>query len=96
MRMVVSYWDQACLLLRYGLLHEELFFQTTNEFFFVWERIKPLAPAFRKMLRNPHLSENLERASERYEKRAERQAPGYIEAICRYVQEVAKAPTTAS
>jgi len=38
--MVVTYWEQACALLNYGLLHEDLFFETTGEFFGVWERIK--------------------------------------------------------
>jgi len=31
--MVISYWDQTCAMLNYGLLHEELFFETTGEFF---------------------------------------------------------------
>src|SRR6266566_4878619 len=35
--MVLSYWDQACALLDYGLLHEDLFFETSGEFFGVWE-----------------------------------------------------------
>ena len=26
--MVFGYWDQACALLNYGLLHEDLFFET--------------------------------------------------------------------
>src|SRR5579871_6299597 len=39
--MVFSYWEQACALLNYGLLHEDLFFETTGEFFGVWERIRP-------------------------------------------------------
>src|SRR6266576_2067784 len=39
--MVFGYWDQACALLNYGLLHEDLFFETSGEFFAVWERIKP-------------------------------------------------------
>jgi hypothetical protein len=39
--MVVSYWEQTCALLNYGLLHEDLFFETSGEFFGVWERIKP-------------------------------------------------------
>ena len=39
--MVVSYWEQACALLNYGLLHDDLFFETSGEFFGVWERIKP-------------------------------------------------------
>ena len=39
---VLSYWEQACALLNYGLLHEDLFFETSGEFFAVWERIKPI------------------------------------------------------
>ena len=39
--MVISYWDQACALLNYGLLHEDLFFETSGEFFGVWNRIRP-------------------------------------------------------
>src|SRR6266849_9416325 len=35
--MVLSYWEQACALLNYGLLHEDLFFETSGEFFGVWE-----------------------------------------------------------
>lgn len=31
--MVLAYWDQACALLNYGLLHEGLFFETSGEFF---------------------------------------------------------------
>jgi len=31
--MVLSYWEQACALLNYGLLHEDLFFETSGEFF---------------------------------------------------------------
>ena len=37
--MVLSYWEQACALLNSGLLHDELFFKTSGEFFGVWERI---------------------------------------------------------
>ena len=38
--MVISYWDQACALLNYGLLHEDLFFETNGEFFGVWEAVR--------------------------------------------------------
>ena len=38
--MVCSYWDQACALLNYGLLHEDLFFETNGEFYGVWDRFK--------------------------------------------------------
>src|SRR5207245_9258918 len=42
--MVVGYWEQACALLNYGLLHEDLFFETSGEFFGVWEQVKPHRP----------------------------------------------------
>ena len=31
--MVLGYWEQSCALLNYGLLHEDLFFETSGEFF---------------------------------------------------------------
>ena len=46
--MVVSYWEQACALLNYGLLHEDLFFETSGEFFGVWDRVKPTMAEGRK------------------------------------------------
>ncbi len=48
------------------------------QFFLVWERIKPFAGGIRAHLRNPHIFENLESATRRYEKWAERRAPGYL------------------
>ena len=81
MRMVVSYWDMACGLLNRGLLDDELFFETTNEFWFVWERLKPLAPMARKRYGNPDLQKQLERASTRYEKYIRRRAPRFLGAL---------------
>src|ERR1700741_1964306 len=46
--MVIGYWEQACALLNYGLLHEGLFFETSGEFFDVWERLKIVVPEFRE------------------------------------------------
>src|SRR5438045_4238755 len=51
--MVFSYWEQACALLNYGLLHEDLFFETTGEFFGVWERTRPGIQEGWKMLSHP-------------------------------------------
>ena len=31
--MVLSYWEQACAFLNHGLLHEQLFFENSGEFF---------------------------------------------------------------
>src|SRR3984893_2930107 len=46
--MVLGYWEQACALLNYGLLHEDLFFETSGEFFGVWELAKPAVPQARE------------------------------------------------
>ena len=91
MRMVVSYWDQACLLLSYGLLHEEVFFQTSPEFFQVWVRIEPVVGAMRQGFRNPHMFSNLEKAAQRYKKWSERRAPGSLETMRQYTQQARKA-----
>src|SRR4029077_16764835 len=45
--MGIGHWEQPAALLNYGLLHEGLFFETSGEFFQVWERLKPVVPEFR-------------------------------------------------
>ena len=79
--MVVSYWEQACALLNYGLLHEDLFFETAGEFFAVWERIKPTIQQGREMFKNKHFAAHLEEASRRYEEWAETRSPGSVAAF---------------
>ena len=61
--MVISYWDQACALLNYGLLHEELFFETSGEFFGVWNRIKPTIQEGRKRFSNKLFAAHIEKAA---------------------------------
>ena len=79
--MVVTYWDQACALLNYGLLHEDLFFETSGEFFAVWERVKPIIQQAREKWVNPHYLVNLEKAAKRYEAWIETRAPGHLAAM---------------
>ena len=79
--MVIGYWEQACALLNFGLLHEELFFETSGEFFGVWELLKPVVPQFREQFKDPSMLANLEKAAQRYEKWSERRAPGHIAAM---------------
>jgi hypothetical protein len=61
--MVMGYWDQACALLNYDLLHVNLFFETSGEFFGVWEMVKPVAPAFRERFAGKTFCANLEEAA---------------------------------
>lgn len=81
MRMSCSYWEQACQMLECGLLHEDLFFQTSAEPWLFWERLKPAIGPMRASRRNPHAYENLEAAALRFERWAKRRSPGFVEAL---------------
>jgi hypothetical protein len=95
--MVMGYWEQACALLNYGLLHEELFFETSGEFFGVWELLKPVVPEFRKQFKDPNMLANLEKAAQRFEKWQERRAPGNIAAMRQWMkQEQSKAASASA
>jgi hypothetical protein len=85
--MVIGYWEQACALLNYGLLHEDLFFETSGEFFGVWETLKPVVPQFREKMVNPKLLENLEKVAARFEAWSEERSPGHIAAMRQFVQQ---------
>lgn len=86
--MVVSYWEQTCALVDYGLLHEDLFFETTGEFFGVWEAIKPIIPEMRKLFVDPEFAIHLERVSQRYEAWKERRAPGHVAAMREFMKQM--------
>ena len=92
--MVIGYWEQACTLLNYDLLHEDLFFETSGEFFGVWELLKPVVPQFRERFKDPNMLANLEKAAQRYEQWSERRAPGHIAAMREMMQQMR--PKTAS
>ena len=85
--MVFGYWEQACTLLNYGLLHEDLFFETSGEFFGVWEALKPVIPEFRKRFVDKNLLANLEKAAERFEAWSEKRSPGHIAAMREYMRQ---------
>lgn len=86
--MVVSYWDLACSYLNHGLLHEDLFFESNGEFFFVWERVKPTIQEGRQRFSNPMYLENIEKAAKRYESWIEKRAPGSLEAMRKMMKQM--------
>jgi hypothetical protein len=95
--MVMGYWEQACALLNYGLLHEDLFFETSGEFFNVWELLKPVATQFREAFKDPTMLSHLERAAKRFEQWKEERSPGHIAMMREYMkQERAKAKSATS
>ena len=60
-RMVVSYWEMVASFITSGVLNQDLFFQSGGELLFVWERVRPIMPAFRAMMKNPEAWKNLEK-----------------------------------
>lgn len=87
--MVVSYWEQACAYLNHGLLHEDLFFETNGEFFWVWERVKPTIAEGRQRFTNPLFLGHLEKAAKRYETWIEQRAPGHLAAMRQMMKQMA-------
>src|SRR5260370_8381883 len=78
---VLGYWEHACALLNYGLLHEDLFFETSGEFFGVWERVKPIIAEGRTRFANPLYLAHLEKAADRYEACSDSRIPVHIPPI---------------
>ncbi len=85
--MVLSYWEQACALLNYGLLHEDLFFETSGEFFGVFERLRGILPAIRQQWVSRTFLTHLEQAAQRYETWMETRNPGHIAAMRQFMKQ---------
>jgi hypothetical protein len=94
--MVLTYWDQACAMLNYGLLHEDLFFETSGEFFGTWERVKPVVPEARKRFANQQFLGHLEKAAQRYEAWIESRSPGHIAAMRQLMKQMVPQPAKAA
>jgi hypothetical protein len=92
--MVLSYWEQACALLNYGLLHEDLFFETNGEFFGVFERVRGILPQIRQQWVSPTFLAHLEKAALRFETWNETRNPGHIAAMRQFMKQW-RAQTTA-
>jgi hypothetical protein len=80
LRMVVTYWETVCALLNHGLLHEELFFETSGEQYLVWVRLQPVVGDMRKMF-SRHSFSHLETAAKKYEKWCEKRERGFIQRL---------------
>lgn len=94
--MVITYWEQACALLNYGLLHEDLFFETSGEFFGVWESVKPVVPQFRELFVNKQFLAHLEKAAQRYETWIESRSPGHIAGMRKLMKQMRAQLATAA
>jgi uncharacterized protein DUF4760 len=60
LRMVVSYWDMVCALVKQGVLNKELFYTTNGEHLAVWDKTKPWVEGVREEFKNPLMLRSLE------------------------------------
>lgn len=93
--MVVSYWEHACALLNYGLLHEDLFFETSGEFYGVWERIEPTIQECRERWANRQFLAHLENAAKRFEVWIEKRSPGHLAVMRQFMEQMRPKTSTA-
>jgi hypothetical protein len=75
-------------LLNYGLLHDDLFFETSGEFFGVWERLKPTIAEGRDQWANKQFLANLEKAAQRFEAWTEKRSPGHIAKMREFMKQM--------
>ena len=94
--MVAGYWEQACALLNYGLLHEDLFFETSGEFYVVWERVKPFIEQGREKFVYKQFLAHVEQAAKRYETWIEKRSPGHIAAMREFMKMMRPKPAKAA
>jgi hypothetical protein len=94
--MVLNYWEQACALLNYGLLNEDLFFETNGEFFGVWELAKPAVPGGRERFAYKGYLANMQKAAKRYETWIESNSPGHIAAMREFMKQMRSQPAKAA
>lgn len=94
--MVISYWEQACSYLNHGLLHEDLFFENSGEFYGVYDRVRGILPQMRNLFVNQHFLTNMEKAAQRYESWLESRSPGSIAAMQNFMKQMRAQLTTSA
>lgn len=84
--MVMSYWEQACALLNYGLLHEDLFFRNQRRILWSLGEAQAGRPSISGEVRRQDVLLEPEKAAQRYEKWIEARSPGHIAAMREFTE----------
>ena len=95
-RMTVSYWDMVASIVNRGLIDDDLFFENTGEAWLVWERIRPVVPAWRAMSKNLHTFANLEQLCQRLDAWREKRAPGSTAAMREMMEQMRQSAAKAA
>jgi len=95
-RMTVTYWDMAASLVNHGLIQEQFFFESTGEFWSVWEKTRLVIPLLRASYKDLHAYENLEKLALKYEKWMAGRSPEALEARRQRLSATAGPPSSPS
>jgi len=63
-RQVVGYWEMAAALVNHGSLNAALAFDTLQEMYFVYAKVKPFLPKLREATNSPDFLINMEKLAE--------------------------------
>ncbi len=85
-RMLTTYWDMVASFVTNGVLHQELFFESGREIFFVWLRLSDVMPELRKAFSGALDLRNLETVATAYGEWWERTSPGAPAAYAKRVR----------
>jgi hypothetical protein len=97
-RMVTSYWEMVCGMVNRGLVDDEFFFENGAEFWYCWQKLKPIIAELRAINQNPIAFRNLEATAKRIEAWWERVGPeiaaGHLKRIAQMRESAAAAAKT--
>ena len=65
LRQALTYWDMAAAMVLSGAIHEDLFFATNGEPYFLWAKFGEYMPQARNDFANPELGLHLEKLAQR-------------------------------
>jgi len=71
-RQVLGYWEMTAALVVHGTLDSGLAFDTLQEMYFVYGKIKPFLPKLREMTNSPDFLINMEKLAESTQESRER------------------------
>jgi hypothetical protein len=91
-RMVTTYWEMAASFVASGALHPELFYESSQELLFVWERIRELLPQLREQYKNPMSLKNIERVAGSFIEWWDARAPGAHAAFVARINQIPPTP----
>jgi hypothetical protein len=63
-RQVAGYWEMVAAFVNHGTLNAALAFDTLQEMYFVYAKVKPVLPKLRQMMNSPDFLINMERLAE--------------------------------